>query len=206
MGPQASGKGTVGKMLSDKLALPLISVGDLLRSMPEGNPRAQEARELMAQGKLAPFELVADLIISRVSQDDCHDGYLLDGWARSMDNLNFFNPGFEKVLYLKLEHAEIIKRLSNRRTCSSCGAIYNIVSVPPKVEGICDKCGGTLVQREDDKEEAIGKRLSIFNNETLPVIEHFRKLKTLVEVDASKSPAEVFSLALEALNIKHDQY
>lgn len=206
MGPQASGKGTIGEMLSEHFKLPLISAGDLLRNMSKGDPRYIEAKKLMDQGKLAPFELLADLLIARTDADDCHDGYIIDGWARSMKNLDFFNPGFDKVIYLTIPEDEIIKRLSNRRTCVSCGDIYNIVTVPPKVENVCDKCGGKLVQRDDDREEAIKVRLNIFKTDTIPVIHHFKKQGILLEINAEASPKEVFAHTLKALNIKDDQY
>lgn len=202
MGPQGCGKGTIGDMLGAKLGYPVISAGQLLREMPESHPRYLEAKALMDQGKLAPFELLADLIIARVSLDDCKSGYILDGWARCMDNLKFFNPGFQKVIYLTISPETTIERLTNRRTCVQCGAIYNIKTVTPKVAGVCDLCGGALAQRDDDKEEAIRARLKIFESETLPVIDYFKKQHVLVEINAEPAPEIVFNSVLKALIIK----
>lgn len=202
IGPQGCGKGTIGDMLGEKLGYPVISAGQLLREMPESHPRFIEAKNLILAGKLAPFELLADLIIARTSLDDCKSGYILDGWARSMDNLKFFNPGFQKVIYLTISKETTVERLTNRRTCKHCGAIFNIKTVPPKNPGICDICGGELIQRDDDKEEAILQRLEIFNTETLPVINYFKAQGILIEINAEPAPDIVFNSVLKALIIK----
>ena len=202
MGPQGSGKGTIGVMLSNALGLPLIAAGELLRSMSKSDPRYIEAKTLMNEGKLAPFELLVDLILSRINLDDCRRGYILDGWARSMENINFFNPGFDKVILLKISKNTTLKRLSTRRTCSQCDAVFNIISKPSKVEGVCDNCGGTLVQRADDTEAAITERLAIYEKQTTPVIEYFKKRGTLLEIDAEGTPDEIYKLIMEKLEVK----
>lgn len=202
MGPQGSGKGTIGVMLSNTLGLPLIAAGELLRSMSKSDPRYIEAMALMNEGKLAPFELLVDLILSRINLDDCRRGYILDGWARSMENINFFNPGFDKVILLKISKETTLKRLSTRRTCNQCSSVFNVVTKPPKVDGVCDNCGGTLVQRADDTEAAITERLAIYDKQTTPVIEFFKKRGTLLEIDGEGTPEEVFNLIMQKLEVK----
>lgn len=199
IGPQGCGKGTIGNMLSDYLGIPLISAGQILREVSEDHPRRQEIQDYMTRGELVPQDLVADLLREETSKDSCKNGFIFDGWGRTMIDLHFYDPDFDKVIFIKIAAETSVMRISSRRTCSDCGSVFNVVSVPPKVEGICDKCGGTLIQREDDTEEAVRRRLQIFNSETLEVIEHFRNHGKLLEVDGEGSPEEVFKLVLEAL-------
>ena len=199
VGPQGSGKGTVGSMLSKYLDIPLISVGHILRELPPEHPRKKEIDDYMERGELAPQDLVAGFLQEETSKEYCQRGFIFDGWGRSLNNLRFYDPNFDKVFLIKISPETSVKRLSSRRTCSNCGAIFNIISVPPKTEGICDNCGGTLVQREDDNEDAVKRRLEIFNTETMEVINYFRDTGKLVEIDGEGSPEEVFSLVLAAL-------
>jgi adenylate kinase len=200
VGPQGCGKGTIGNKLSNHLGIPLISAGQILRDLPEQHPRKKEIEYYMEKGELAPQDLVAELLKEETSSDRCNDGFIFDGWGRSLTNLKYYDPGFDKVFYIKISPETSIKRLSFRRTCENCGSIFNIISVPPKVEGICDICGGKLIQRDDDTEDAVRRRLEIFNTETMKVINHFKELGVLVEVDGEGTPEEVFQLVLEALN------
>ena len=199
MGPQGSGKGTVGSMLSKHLDIPLISVGHILRELPPEHPRKHEVEDYMERGELLPQELVVGLLKDETSKGLCKNGFIFDGWGRIMDDLRSYNPGFDKVFLIKISPETSVKRLSSRRTCSDCGAIFNVISVPPKLEGVCDICGGKLLQREDDNEDAVKRRLEIFNTETMEVIDYFRETGKLVEIDGEGSPEEVFSLVLEAL-------
>ena len=199
VGPPGCGKGTIGKKLSNHLNIPLISAGQILRDLPEKHPRKKEIDYYMGKGDLAPQDLVAELLREKTLPDRCADGYIFDGWGRSLTNLKHYDPDFDKVFYIKIAPETSIKRLSSRRTCESCGAIFNIISVPPKVEGICDLCGGDLIQRDDDIEEAVKRRLEIFNTQTVKVIDYFKELGVLVEIDGSGTPDEVFHLVLNAL-------
>lgn len=199
IGPQGCGKGTVGSMLSDYLSIPLISAGHILREVSEKHPRKKEIQDYMARGELVPQDLVADLLREETSKDSSKNGFIFDGWGRTLMDLNFYDPDFDKVILINISPETSVKRISSRRTCDYCGAVFNIVSVPPKIQGICDECGGRLIQREDDTEEAVRRRLEIFNTETSEVIEHFRNEGKLIEIDGEGSPEEVFNLALEAL-------
>lgn len=192
MGPVGSGKGTQGEMLSKHLGLPLISVGQALRNLAPEHPWYKEINEALVAGRLAPQDKVAEILKEAVASPGFEKGYIMDGWGRTTEDLVFFDPNYDKVFLINIPREISLMRLSTRRTCESCGAVYNVVSKPPKVEGVCDKCGGALKQRDDDKEEAILKRLEIFANETSEQIEKFRTRGILIEIDGSGSPEEVF--------------
>ncbi|HAI63161.1 TPA: adenylate kinase [candidate division WWE3 bacterium] len=192
MGTVGSGKGTQGEMLSKHLGLPLVSVGQALRDLKPGHPWYREINDALLAGHLAPQDKVAEILKETVSGPGYEKGYIMDGWGRTTEDLVFFDPTYDKVFLINIPRELSLARLSTRRTCESCGAVYNIVSKPPKVEGVCDKCGGALKQRDDDKEEAILRRLEIFKNETSVQIEKFRSDGILIEVDGSGSPEEVF--------------
>jgi len=201
MGPQGSGKGTIGEMLSKKMEIPLVSVGDILRDVPKTHPRYQELQDSMDKGMLAPYDLVAELLKDRVSKDDCKNGYVLDGWCRSLGNLEYFDPKPDKVILLNISRETSVRRLGSRRTCEVCGSVFNIISVPPKNPDVCDKCGGKLIQRDDDTEEAVNKRLDIYYSETQEVIDYYKSKGILLEVDGQPSPDVVFQNVLKALDI-----
>lgn len=198
MGPQGCGKGTQGERLSEKLHIPLVGAGNLLRSLTKSHPRYTEVMQYINAGNLAPFELVADLLVDRVSQPDCANGYLLDGWARDMGNLGFFDPGFDKVLVFNISRETSIKRITGRRICETDGKTYNIYTLP---EEELAKCKGAFIQREDDTEEAVSVRLDVYYTKTIEVIEHFKLQGISVEVDAEGTPDEVFEAACKALDI-----
>src|SRR3989344_3223611 len=200
VGPQGSGKGTIGEMLSELLGVPLISVGETLRDLPTDHPKYNEVHDTISMGNLAPVEIVNGLLKERVSKTDCVNGFIFDGWARRLKDLEYFDPNFDKVVFLNISPETSVKRLSSRRTCENCGRIYNIETVRPRTEGICNVCGGRLLRRKDDEPEAIIKRLEIFNEETTPVIDFFRKKGVLLEINAETAPKEVFENVLRALN------
>ena len=199
LGPQGSGKGTIGKKLSNHLNIPLISAGQILRDLSEQHPRKEEIDLHMEKGELVPQDMVAQLLREETSKERSKNGFIFDGWGRAMIDLEYYDPGFDKVILFNISPEISIKRLSSRRTCESCGAIFNIITVPSKVDGVCDFCGGNLIQREDDTEDAVRRRLDIFNTETVEVINHFRSQGRLIEIDGSGNPEEVFQLTLPTL-------
>jgi adenylate kinase len=197
MGPQGSGKGTIGSMLSDSLGIPLISVGEVLRQLSSAHPRYQEIKGYMERGELVPQDFAAELLKERVSLPDCANGFIFDGWGRTLQDLELFDPGFDTVFNFVISPETSVYRLSNRRTCRNCGRVYNIVTVPPVTEGQCDVCGGELYQRSDDTEEAIKKRLEVYATETRQVLEKYRADGKLIEVDAEPAPEKVFQSTWE---------
>lgn len=194
IGPQGSGKGTIGGMVSESLNIPLISTGSLLRNIDKDHPWYNEINEQMNIGHLVDQKKVAALLDEELKKEECKNGFVLDGWYRSMKDVETYEVALDKAFYLTISPETTVKRLGSRRTCSECGEIYNTVtpSEKPKVDGICDKCGGKLEQRQDDTEEAILKRLSIFNSETAGVIDYLRENGLLIEIDGEGPPKEVF--------------
>lgn len=204
MGPQGSGKGTIGKMIAEATGYLQIVVGDALRSIPETNPHYNEVKEAMDKGELVHRRIVTELIKEKVKESP--DKYLIDGWGRSLEDLAYYNPGFDKVLYLNISDETAVKRLTGRRICknSECNWTCNINAFSEDSNISCDRCLGELYQREDDTEEAVKRRLDIFHNETKKVIKIFKDQEILIEIDAEGTPQENFELALSALNIKND--
>ena len=198
MGPPACGKGTIGKLLSEKLKIPLISGGNILRSLPETHPRYKELHAKMDVGDLAPDDLVASLYKERTLQPDCANGYILDGWARDLGNLDYFNPTFDLVLFLNISEDTVVKRVSGRRTCEATGETINVFTMPD-YEKI--QCPSGFIQREDDKEEAVRERLKVYHEHTAPVVDYYKKQRILVEVDGEPLPEEVFKNVCVALSI-----
>jgi adenylate kinase len=199
MGPPASGKGTIGEKLSSHMGIPVMSGGGLLRNIPEDHPRYKEINDLMNSGELSPQDFVAELLRNRVNQPDCVNGYIIDGWGRNMIDLEYFDPGFDKVIVLNLSEDSAIKRISGRRVCSNCKEMFNVYYVPSKVEGVCDKCGGDLIQRKDDTPEVVKRRYQVQWVDSQDVVLKFRNDGVLVEIDGEGSPDEVFTLVLNAL-------
>jgi len=204
IGPPGSGKGTVGSLLSERLKIPIISVGKLLRSVDPRSPYYTDIKESMDRGDLAPNNIVGMILEKRVLEKDCLRGYILDGWARQLSDLGYFNPGFDLVLLLKISEEVSIRRITGRRECKTDGSIYNIYTNPPKKSGICDLCGAPLVQRNDDKQEIVLKRLEDYKEKTLPSLEFYRKMGILTEVDGDRKPEEVFAEMVSALGIGND--
>ncbi len=207
LGPPGSGKGTYASMIEKRFGLVQISTGDLIRAViKEDSEVAKEAKKYYKEGKLVPDEIVMKLLKERLSQDDCGEGFILDGFPRSLEQAMKLESitSIDFVINLVVPEQIIINRLSTRRVCGNCGAIYNLVSVKPKVEGICDKCGGELYQRDDDKEEVIKKRLLVYREQTAPLIEYYKEKGVVKDVvcDSAESPPEVtVNKIIEALNL-----
>lgn len=201
IGPPASGKGTVGEKLSLKLNIPLISVGELLREIPETNPLKDKIDKIMETGELVPQDIVAELLRQETSKKSADNGYIFDGWGRRKEDLTYFDPGFDKVILLEISPETALKRITLRRTCEKCGAVFNIEFVPSKIEGVCDFCGGKLIKREDESEETTKRRLAIFYEDTKETIDLYKKNGKLIEIDGEGTPEQVFDLVSKALGL-----
>ena len=200
LGAPGAGKGTQAKMIAEKYGLPHISTGDIFRAnIKNGTELGKEAKEYMDKGLLVPDELTVRLLLDRVAQDDCKNGYVLDGFPRTIPQAEVLDEKLselgEKVDYainVDVPDENIVNRMSGRRACLSCGATYHIVSIPPKKEGICDVCGSELVLRDDDKPETVQKRLTVYHEQTQPLIDYYKKEGCLAEVDGTKDLDVVF--------------
>ena len=190
LGPPGAGKGTQAQVLSKDLSLPHISTGDMLReALKAATPLGLRAKEYMEKGGLVPDEVVIALVKERLLKSDAKKGFILDGFPRtpeqaiSLDrNLGELKMPLDLVLYFKTSLPVIIRRLSGRRVCGKCGKNFHLTNFKPKVEGICDACGSPLVQRPDDKEATIENRLKVYESQTAPLIDYYKKINNLVEV------------------------
>ncbi|MGI6466358.1 MAG: adenylate kinase [Sphaerochaetaceae bacterium] len=195
LGPPGSGKGTIATIAKEKLGFVHISTGQLFREeIKNETPLGKRIRDLIAQGELASDEDTIEILQKRLEKDDVKQGYILDGFPRTMAQAVALSEmeEIDYVVIFKLEKDEIIKRLSGRRICRSTGRTYHIIYNPPKVDGIDDDTGEALVQRSDDKEEAVLHRLDVYKDETAPLIEFYRKQNLIKELDAKESPEKVF--------------
>jgi adenylate kinase len=207
LGPPGAGKGTQAVRLVEKYDIPHISTGDIFRAnIKEGTELGKKAQEYMNKGELVPDELVVDLVKDRLQQDDCKNGFLLDGFPRTIfqaEKLDEFlaetGQKMDIVINLKVEKEALIKRLTGRRVCKSCGASYHIVNVPPVKEGICDTCGGELIQRKDDNIETVENRINVYDDQTAPLIGYYKEAGSLVDFDGEQSLDEVFDAIVQAI-------
>ncbi len=203
LGPPGSGKGTQAKMLAEKLGLAHISLGDVLREeVRAGSVIGQKAKAFLDAGKLVPDELTIELTGQRLSRPDASAGIIVDGFPRSLVQAEAFDKMTVelklpvKVIYFELGEDQIVERLSGRRSCGACGAVYHVKFKAPKREGVCDLCGGGLYQRSDDQEAAIRTRFEVYEKQTKPLIDRYRASGKLVKIDAAGSINEVFKKLL----------
>jgi len=193
LGPPGAGKGTIAKALMQHDGSVQISTGDILRAaIAEGSALGKQVESAMAAGNLVTDELIMDIMEQRLQEEDCQQGYLLDGFPRTIPQAEALKTLLAKMgekldcaLELDIPREVIIDRLTTRRTCTNCGEIYNVKSKPPRVEGVCDVCGSDIVQRDDETEEAIENRLQVYNQETAPLVEFYRNDGLLVSVPSS---------------------
>lgn len=205
LGAPGAGKGTQAELLSAKLNIPTISTGNILRAaIKEGTPTGLEAKRYMDEGKLVPDSVIIGIVADRLAQPDCAGGFILDGVPRTIGQaqaLDDHGVTFDKVLSIEISDGEIEERMSGRRVCQSCGAPYHVKARPPKQEGVCDSCGGQLVQREDDKAETVRKRLEVYHAETEPLKGFYEGKSILIPV-ANQDTIEGTSRAImEALGL-----
>jgi len=202
-GPPSAGKGTQAQKLSKKYGIPQIATGDLLREhVAKKTPIGIKVKEILDAGKLGPDDLIVRIITERVSQPDCRNGYLLDGFPRTMNQAKELEKmtDIDLVLNIVVDHRALVERAVGRRICPKCAAVYHVKSNPPKKPGICDKCGSSLVQRDDDKEETVQKRLRVYQEQTAPLIEHYRGKGKLVNIDGSRGIDGVFDQMIAAVD------
>ena len=207
LGAPGAGKGTQAKKIAEKYKIPHISTGDIFRAnIKNGTELGNKAKTYMDQGLLVPDELVVDLVVDRVKQDDCTNGYVLDGFPRTIPQaealdtaLNAIGEKIDYAINVEVPDENIVRRMSGRRACVACGATYHLVHIPPKTEGICDTCGKELILRDDDKPETVEKRLKVYHDQTQPLIDYFMKKNVLVEVDGTVEMADVFAAIVKIL-------
>lgn len=207
LGAPGAGKGTQAKQIADKYSIPHISTGDIFRAnIKNGTELGKKAKQYMDQGALVPDELTCDLIMDRIQQDDCKNGFVLDGFPRTIPQaealdaaLGKINEKMDYAIDVDVPDENIVNRMSGRRACLNCGATYHLISIPPKVEGICDRCGSEIVLREDDKPETVQKRLKVYHEQTQPLIDYYKNQGILKSVDGTQPMDEVFKAIVTIL-------
>lgn len=210
LGPPGAGKGTQAKILVEKYGIPQISTGDMLREhRAKGTELGRKAQEYMDKGQLVPDEIILGMVKERLSQSDCENGFMLDGFPRTvaqaeaLDNLLAeMGKKLDFALALVVPDELLVERLTGRRTCKSCGMMYHVKYKPSKVENKCDVCGGELYQRPDDNEETVRNRLKVYHESTAPLIEYYRMKGILREIDGSKSIEEITQQVIQILEGK----
>jgi adenylate kinase len=208
LGPPGAGKGTQAKMLIDKYQIPQISTGDILRAaVKEGTSLGKEAKSYMDKGELVPDSVVIGIVEERIQEPDCAKGYMLDGFPRTVPQaealdgmLSNLNAEIDHVVSIEVANEELVKRLTGRRTCRECGAGYHVMFDPPKVEGVCDKCGGELYQRDDDNEETVRSRLNVYESQTLPLIDYYKVQEKIRPIDGVGDIKEIFGRITSVLS------
>ena len=207
LGAPGAGKGTQAKQIADKYSIPHISTGDIFRAnIKNGTELGKKAKQYMDQGALVPDELTCDLVMDRIQQDDCKNGFVLDGFPRTIPQaealdaaLGKINEKMDYAIDVDVPDENIVNRMSGRRACLNCGATYHLISIPPKVEGICDRCGSEIVLREDDKPETVQKRLKVYHEQTQPLIDYYKNQRILKSVDGTQPMDEVFKAIVTIL-------
>ena len=207
LGAPGAGKGTQAKKIAEKYTIPHVSTGDIFRAnIKNGTELGMEAKSYMDKGALVPDELTVRILLDRVAQDDCKNGYVLDGFPRTIPQAEVLEKELTKLgdkvdfaIDVDVPDENIVRRMSGRRACLNCGATYHIEHVPPKKEGICDHCGSELVLRDDDKEETVKNRLKVYHEQTQPLIDFYTQRGVLKTVDGTKSTEDVFDSIVKIL-------
>ena len=210
LGAPGAGKGTQAVMLAEKLKLVQVASGDLFRkALQQETELGKKAKSYMEKGQLVPDEITVKMLLGRITAPDCTKGVILDGFPRTLEQAKALDKalaaqgnGIDRVLYIKVSNKELLRRLSGRWICRNCQAPYNIVEMPPKIAGKCDRCGGELYQRADDTEETARKRLDVYFSQTMPLIEYYTKTSKLVEVNGEQGIEAVGRDLIAALKAK----
>jgi len=199
LGAPGAGKGTQSKRLADEYEIDHITTGDALRANKDMETEYGTPREYMESGELVPDPVVNEIVEAALADAR---GFVLDGYPRNLDQAEYLSDAtdLDAVLYLDVDEEELVERLTGRRVCSECGASYHVEFNPPEEEGVCDECGGELVQRDDDTEETVRERLRVYRENTEPVIEHYREEGDLVEVDGEGTPDDVFAAITDVVD------
>jgi adenylate kinase len=205
LGPPGAGKGTLAGLVSKELGVPQISTGDIFRdAIKRETELGKKVKEIVGRGDLVPDELTVSLVRERLAMQDAAGGYILDGFPRTIPQAEALQ-GFQNldaVVNFSIKDDVVVKRLSGRRVCKSCGAIYHVQNMPPKKNGVCDSCGGSLYIRDDDKIDSIMNRLEVYKKQTEPLISFYKGRKLLRDVDSAKSPEATLQQIRKVLKIK----
>lgn len=209
LGAPGAGKGTQSKKIAKEYNIPHISTGDIFRAnIKSGTELGKKAHEYISKGLLVPDELTVDIVVKRLQEEDCSDGYILDGFPRTIPQaealdkaLIALNQKIDFAVNIEVSDESITRRMSGRRVCPKCGATYHIEYNPPKVESVCDACGNDLILREDDREETVLERLKIYHKQTQPLIEYYSQKDVLVDVDGMKNMDEVTDDIIKVLGV-----
>ena len=211
MGPQGAGKGTQANMLAERLGVPIVATGDMLRDVARTETDlGHRVRDMQEAGQLVPDEILAEVVKNRTSQIDCCEGYILDGFPRTLPQARLLEQIAQSqgypilVIEIDVDRDLLYKRLAGRRTCSACGAIYNMAFLPSKQEGVCDLDGHALFTRSDDNEEAIRQRLALYDEKTRPLLDYYGESGRLIKIDGEGTPEEVFNRIYDVVG-KSDQ-
>ncbi|MBO8153630.1 adenylate kinase [Thermovirga sp.] len=207
LGPPGAGKGTQAAVISKRFGIAHISTGDILReNVSKKTDLGIQAQKYMEAGQLVPDDVIVAMVESRLQEKDCQEGFILDGFPRTVVQAEALDKLLEKldieldgIIYFDVPDEVVVKRLSGRRICKSCGAIYNIHSQPPKKDGVCDLCGGELYQRSDDEESVVMNRLKVYKELTAPLISYYEKSDKFIKVDASRDSSVVVEAIVEAV-------
>lgn len=207
LGPPGAGKGTQAVKIVEKYSIPHISTGDIFReNIKNETELGNRAKAYMDRGELVPDELVVEIATDRLTKDDCKNGFLLDGFPRTIfqaEKLDEFltqrGEKIDKVINIDVEKDALVKRITGRRVCKSCGASYHVVNIPPKKDGVCDLCSGELIQRADDTEETVLNRIDVYNKQTKPLVDYYDKAGVIINIDGNKDLDDVLADIVKGL-------
>ena len=206
LGAPGAGKGTQAEILCKELNIPTISTGNILRAaIKNGTPTGLKAKSFMDAGKLVPDDVIIGIVTERLAEDDCKNGYILDGVPRTIAQAEALEKAgiqFDAVVSIEISEDEILRRMSGRRVCEACGSSYNVEAVPPRVEGICDNCGGKLIQRRDDSPETVRERLKVYHTETEPLVDFYAARGLLKPVEVADNKEATSRKILAALGME----